>query len=147
MQETKKMNPEHVFKTTCEVRWADLDPNFHVRHSAYADYAAHVRVRFLESHGFTAEKLRQLNIGPILFSERLDYFKEVRSGDTVTIHLWLSEISDDNRKWTFRHEIFRSDGEKAAEVTVSGAWLDITKRKIVAPPKELAELIQSGMNR
>lgn len=31
-----------------EVKWADLDPNRHMRHSAYNDYAAHMRVKFLE---------------------------------------------------------------------------------------------------
>ena len=32
-------------------RWADLDPNFHVRHSVYYDCAAQHRMEILDSLG------------------------------------------------------------------------------------------------
>ena len=40
-----------------DVRWADLDPNQHVRHTAYADYGTHVRMSWLASAGFDAARL------------------------------------------------------------------------------------------
>ena len=48
-------------------------------------------------------------------------------------------MSDDASKWTIHHEIFNQKGEKAAHVTVLGAWLDLNKRKLTTPPKELAK--------
>ena len=37
---------------TYTVRWAELDPNGHMRHSAYADFAADQRVHWLTGAGY-----------------------------------------------------------------------------------------------
>ena len=33
-----------------QVRWSDLDPNFHLRHSVYYDWGAYCRIEFLEQY-------------------------------------------------------------------------------------------------
>ncbi|NTU80490.1 MAG: hypothetical protein HGA45_14105 [Chloroflexales bacterium] len=43
------------YRKTVEVRWADLDPNRHVRSTVYADYAAHARIAWMSDHGFPLE--------------------------------------------------------------------------------------------
>jgi len=128
------------FSKTFEVRWADLDPNFHMRHTAYNDYAAHVRFSFLNEKGFTMNKFREIGIGPVLFNERTDFFREVRSGDLITVNVKLAGASSDGRKFRMRHEVTMNGKEKAAAITVEGAWLDVVKRKIVIPPAELIAL-------
>jgi acyl-CoA thioester hydrolase len=35
------------FTIPLDIRWSDLDPNFHLRHSVYYDYGAFARVQFL----------------------------------------------------------------------------------------------------
>lgn len=45
------------FEKEIEVRWADVDQNRHVRHSAYYDYGAHVRVACLTAAGYDADRL------------------------------------------------------------------------------------------
>ena len=35
------------FKNSIQLRWSDLDPNFHVRHSVYYDWGAFCRIEFL----------------------------------------------------------------------------------------------------
>jgi acyl-CoA thioester hydrolase len=49
-----------------EIRWADLDPNFHVLHSKYYDFGAYCRMSFLTEHGMTAAWMVEKNIGPII---------------------------------------------------------------------------------
>ena len=49
-----------------DIRWADLDPNFHLRHSVYYDYGAYCRISFLNEQGITPEFMTQFNLGPIL---------------------------------------------------------------------------------
>ena len=39
------------FNRMIQLRWSDLDPNFHIRHSVYYDWGAFVRVEFLNEHG------------------------------------------------------------------------------------------------
>ena len=36
------------FVRPIQIRWADLDPNFHLRHSVYYDYGAYCRIGFFE---------------------------------------------------------------------------------------------------
>lgn len=131
------------FKRTYEVRWADLDPNFHLRHSAYADYGAQGRMAFLSAKGFTLEKFREMNVGPVLFTESLKYLREVKSGDSITVHVDISEVSTDGRKWTILHQITRGDGETVAEILVTGAWFDTTTRKVCVPPPALMEAFRT----
>jgi acyl-CoA thioester hydrolase len=126
-----------------EVRWADLDPNMHMRHSAYNDYAAQVRFAGLTHAGFSLERFHLLKIGPVLFRETTDFLREVRAGDTITVNMLLAGASADGRKWKVRHEIFKADGQKSAQVTVDGAWFHLGERKVVAAPQELQEALNS----
>ena len=132
-----------TFERTFSVRWADLDPNFHLRHSVYADFGADVRMKCLESNGFSLDRLRELGVGPILFSEKLDYLREVRAGESVTVNMMVVDLSPDGRKWSIKHEITKGDGQKAAELLVTGAWFDTKARKVSVPPAELDQFMRS----
>ena len=46
------------FSKELSFRWSDLDPNFHVRHSAYYDFGAQHRIEILESLGLTMKVMR-----------------------------------------------------------------------------------------
>lgn len=127
------------FKKTIHVRWSDCDPNRHVRHSAYYDYGAHVRIRFFSELGFSADKMNALNLGPILFKEECSFIKEIRPEDTVTVNVLKGEITPDGARWKLHHEIYNQHGEKSAHITIKGAWLDLKARKLTLPPIELAQ--------
>ena len=75
------------FSTEVQVRWSDLDPNFHLRHSVYYDWGAYCRVSFLNELGLTDKVMQDLLIGPILLREECVFRKEVRLNDKVTIDL------------------------------------------------------------
>lgn len=68
-----------------QIRWSDLDPNFHLRHSVYYDWGAVCRVEYLNKAGLTLQRMQQLQIGLILFREECVFRREVRMGDVVTI--------------------------------------------------------------
>jgi acyl-CoA thioester hydrolase len=124
-----------------EVRWADLDPNFHMRNTAYSDYTAHTRFSYLKENGFSLHKFKEIGIGPVIFSEKIEYFKEVGPDQKITVNTQVSGLSKDGRKWRFRHQIFREDGKEAARVTTDGAWFSLSTRKLQAPPAELIEVV------
>ena len=128
--------------TTYTTRWADMDPNGHLRHSAYADFAADQRVRYLADAGFDLTALARLGLGPILFSENSRYLKEIRIGETIRVEGRLLAIADDGRRWTIEHIIYKQDGRPAATITVECAWLDLTLRKLTVPPPELLALMR-----
>jgi len=122
-----------------KVMWAQIDANMHLRHSAYADFAAQARLQMLENSGFDARLLEKLKIGPILFREELIYMREIRPGDTVKVTCTMTHCRRDGSRWSFSQEIFRGDGVKAAQVNVQGAWVDMVKRKLSALPQEWAD--------
>jgi acyl-CoA thioester hydrolase len=122
-----------------KVMWSQIDANKHLRHSAYADFAAQARLQVLENLGFTAELLQQLKIGPILFREELIYLREILPNDLVKVTCVMTQCRKDGSRWSFSQEVFRGDGVKAAQINVQGAWVDMEKRKLTALPSQWSE--------
>lgn len=122
---------------TYHVRWAEMDPNGHMRHSAYADFAADQRITLLARFGYDLKKFGELRLGPILFREETKFLKEVSAGDEIRVDGHFTSLSPDGGRWTILHTIYKADGRVAATVTVDGAWLDLDKRKLCLPPPDL----------
>jgi acyl-CoA thioester hydrolase len=122
-----------------EIRWSDLDPNFHVRHSVYYDWGAYCRVCFLNENGFTAKAMQLNNVGPIIFREEAVFKREILPSDTIEIFLELKQCKKDFSKWTMVHKIVKNKTTIAAILTIDGAWLDTTLRKLTIPNISLAK--------
>lgn len=120
-----------------QVLWSQIDANQHMRHSAYADFAAQARLNLLEGLGLKPTKLFERGIGPILFREELLYLREVGLNDQIKVTCELIKARPDGSRWSIRHELYRADGVKVAIVTVEGAWIDTVKRKLAALPEDL----------
>lgn len=127
-----------------EVRWADLDPNGHLRHTAYMDCAAQARVGFLNAAGFTLERFRAIGIGPVLFREEAQYLREVRANERLRVTTAVSGISSNRKHWRIRHHIYKADGKLACVVNVQGTWLDLRARKIAMPPADLITAMEQA---
>lgn len=117
-----------------QIRWADIDANFHVRHSVYYDWGAMCRMAFLSAEGLSDTVFRQLQVGPILFREECKFRKELCMNDSVSIDLQLIQAKQDYSRWSIRHTLRKEPSIEAAILTVDGAFLDITKRKLSPPP-------------
>jgi acyl-CoA thioester hydrolase len=125
------------FSMELQIRWSDLDPNFHLRHSVYYDWGALCRVTFLNRYGLTAAVMIRLQLGPILFREECVFRKEVRSADMVLIDLKLLRARADFSRWSIQHEIRKAEGIVCAVLTVDGAWMHTVQRKLATPPQEV----------
>ena len=117
-------------------RWADIDLNQHMRHSAFADWAAFARMEWLSANGFTIKKLMEQQMAPILFEERTRYRKEILLGEQVHIELQLAGANRDGSQWFLRH-IFRRVATVCAVHEAKGAWFSVATRRVVAPPPAL----------
>lgn len=125
------------FYTEIDVRWADVDMNHHVRHSAYYDYGAHTRMKYLEKLGFSGGKLMKAGVGPILFHEQCHFIREIRMSESIRVNLLRGWMKKDGSQWVLHHHIFKQSGEMAAHITAKGAWMDVYKRRVTAPPEEI----------
>jgi acyl-CoA thioester hydrolase len=130
------------FSRIVQLRWSDLDPNFHLRHSVYYDWGAFCRVEFLAEYGLTADVMTELRFGPILFREECVFRREIRSGDTVSINLSVTGARKDFARWSIRHHITRNGDTPCAVLTVDGAWMNTAERKLASPPQKVHEVFE-----
>lgn len=131
------------FSVVFPTKWSDFDPNRHMRHTAYNDYAAEVRVRYFKEQGMPIEDFAKENLGPILFKEETSFYKEIHLGENITVNLTLKAISKNLERWKLEHHIFNESGKLSATVNVYGAWIDLTKRKLTAPSEKFQKLFSS----
>jgi acyl-CoA thioester hydrolase len=132
------------FSRAVQVRWSDLDPNFHLRHSVYYDWGAFCRVEFLSEIGLTDKTMQQLQIGPILFREECVFRKEIRLNDKVSIDLKTLAAKRDFSRFTIQHTITKNEGILSAVLTVDIAWLDVVKRKLAVLLPEIQQLLKDS---
>jgi acyl-CoA thioester hydrolase len=137
---------EKTFSKAYQVRWVDLDPNGHMRNSAYDDYAADARLHLLAEHGFSHERLTELGLGPVIMRQEARYYRELRLGEGFIVVVLLAGMSPDGSRWKIQHKMLEAGGEQAALLSVEGTWLDLLSRKVVAPPPDLLA-ISEGLER
>ncbi|OYX84303.1 MAG: thioesterase [Flavobacteriales bacterium 32-34-25] len=126
------------FSKQLSFRWADLDPNFHVRHSVYYDCAAQHRVEILDSLGLTMKVFQTQHFGPVLFREECVFRKELKLGDAIILHTKVAKMKADASRWSIAHEFRTEENQLCATLTVDGAWMDTKLRKLVNPVPEIA---------
>ena len=126
------MSTLNPFLKSIQVRWSDLDPNYHVRHSVYYDYGAYCRICFLSEHGANSAFFNAHHFGPILLREECIFRREIKLEDLVTIDLQLVRAKSDYSRWTIKHILTRNQ-EHAATLSMDGAWIDTSIRKLTTP--------------
>lgn len=132
------------FQKNIEIRWADLDPNFHVLHSKYYDFGGYCRMAFLIENGLTPAVMMKHHVGPIIFREECNFKREIVFGDTVTVNVKVEKISADFGRWTMVHEIYKNADTLAALITIDGAWIDTAIRKLTLPPQDVINLFETA---
>jgi acyl-CoA thioester hydrolase len=123
------------FQKQISIRWADIDANYHLRHSVYYDFGAQYRVELLHHYDITVNDMQENNYGPVLFREECIFKREIKMSDIIFINFKLKSISQDFSKYTIQHEFLNENNKVCAVLTIDGAWLDTKARKLTAPPK------------
>lgn len=85
--------------------------------------------------GVTAKYLRESGKGTAALEQRLQYRRELRAGDTVTINSGILEVRD--KVIRFFHEMRNNEtGEIAATCRLAGVHMDAVARKAEPYPAE-----------
>ncbi len=121
------------FSRQIQIRWADIDANRHLRHSAYYDYGASLRMMVLQESGLTTEHMEEFKIGPVLFREEAIFKREVVLEDTITMDVELTKSTRDFGRWSMRHHLYKNKNTLAAIINIDAAWIDLTLRKLAKP--------------
>ncbi len=132
------------FQRPLTIRWADLDPNYHVRHSVYYDWGAALRIAFMAEYGLTYAVMQEQHFGPVLFREEAIFKREVRPSDVIAMNVLVTKLRRDYSRFSFRHELTRTDGTLCAVLNVDGAWINTQLRKLTMPPAMAARMMEEG---
>ncbi len=136
-----------MYSKSFEVRWDEVDPNQHMRHTVYLTYGAQARMDVFQQNGIEFAAVHMGDIAPVLFREEAVYRREVNLNDTIEVRTFVTKLSEDAGRWSMRHEIIRPDGQLAATIEADGAWIDLTTRKLAVPPVETAARFRDLFNR
>jgi acyl-CoA thioester hydrolase len=131
-----------MFHKTLYATWRDMDYNSHMANTAYLDRAADVRMMYFSERGFTAEEMLRTRIGPVIMKDEIEYFREVRLLQEIRVSLALAGLAPDGSRFVLRNEFSHLDGTRCASVTSTGGWLDLTARKLIAPPAALRQALE-----
>ncbi|MEO8234013.1 MAG: acyl-CoA thioesterase [Flavobacterium sp.] len=133
-----------VFTKEISIRWSDLDPNFHMRHSVFYDFGAQHRIEILEQQGVTMKIMQKQHFGPIIFREECVFRKEIRLGDTILISTKVGKLKEDASRWTIIHELKNDEGVICATLTIDGAWMDTHLRKLAQPTPLIVQQVMNS---
>lgn len=122
------------------LRWSDLDPNFHLRHSSYYDLAAQERVDILDQYGITLQLMKEEHIGPVLFKEECEFKREIHLNSKIHIVTKLLKMKRDGSRWVIQHEFLSDEDKLHALIKVEGSWIDTVKRRIARPLPDIVLL-------
>jgi len=129
------------YKKEIEVIWADMDPNQHMRHTSYSQYAAHARISFFNDKGYSLTKLAQMGIAAVLLREQSTYFRELHMHEKINISVELLKSTEDYSRYTIVQTISKENGKTAAKVIIDGTWIDMQSRKTIQPPAEVINAV------
>ncbi|MEH6305761.1 acyl-CoA thioesterase [Olivibacter sp. CPCC 100613] len=116
-----------------KLRWADLDPNFHLRHSVYYDFAAQERITILNQYGINASVMSDQHFGPVLFKEECLFKREILLSARIYIDTKVLKMKRDGSFWVIQHKFLSDTDTIHAILTVEGSWIDTIKRKLARP--------------
>jgi acyl-CoA thioester hydrolase len=126
-----------MFERTSIAGWGDMDFNAHMRNTAFLDKSADLRMTFFAANGFPMDEFVRRRFGPVVMKDEIEYFREVRLLEELRGTLATAGLADDGSRFAMRNEFWRADGKLAAKVTSTGGWLDLSTRRLVAPPDGL----------
>jgi acyl-CoA thioester hydrolase len=94
--------------------------------------------KLLAGLGLTAERFRRERIGMASVDQRIEYRRELRAGDLVTIRSSVLDVTE--KSITVVHEMRNDEtGEVAAATILRGIHFDTTIRKTRALPSDVRE--------
>lgn len=126
-----------------EIRWNDIDLNNHLGNSSYVEFMSHTRMSFFKDNGLTLEDMHEYGLGPIVFYEHVNYFKEIHFGDPVIVSLEVKGLSAEGRFVLFEHNFYNEIGENFASCEILFSWIDLKTRKLGLVPNELLNNLKS----
>ena len=127
---------EYSFSISLTPRYRDIDPNGHVNHAVYATYFEEARTAYWEA--VVDEPLAEAGVA--LVSQQIEYERELRLGDKITVLMRVDELGD--ASIPMRYELRRA-GRSVATGSVVMVAFDRTERRSRRIPERWRSAIRT----
>ena len=114
-----------------------VDKNGHVSEAGYLTVANIAYWEICDQVGLL-ELYNKYKISGIVFDTHMEFKKEVFEGEEVMVSLSFN-IGNDTRKLIRRLDIYDKENRLVVKITSNGGFLDLEKRKIAEPPKQILD--------
>lgn len=100
--------------------------------------------QLISNIGLSRSRLEKEGAGMAAVEQHIEYKRELRAGDLITIRSAVVEVKDKSVR--FRHEMWNDEtGELAASTILVGVYLDLTTRRVRSLPPDVRERAASLM--
>lgn len=123
-----------IFEKSFHAGWASMDFNGHMGNTAYLDYSVDTRMAYFASQGFPVSEFQRLRFGPVIKTDSVEYYREIRLMETFKVRFEISGLAENASRFRIVNTFFLEDDTPAARVTTLGGWLSFTERKLIVPP-------------
>lgn len=124
-----------IFEKRFEAGWASMDLNGHMANTSYLDFSVDTRMAYFAEAGFPNSEFQRLGFGPVVKSDNVEYYREIRLMQPFTVRFEISGLSENASRFRIVNGFFLEDGRHSATVTTVGGWLSFTERKLIVPPE------------
>ena len=114
-----------------------VDKNGHVSEAGYLTVANIAYWEICDQVGLL-KLYNKYKISGIVFDTHMEFKKDVFEGEEVIVNLSFN-IGNDTRKLIRRLDIYDRENRLVVKITSNGGFLDLEKRKIVEPPKQMLD--------
>lgn len=120
-----------------------MDFNGHMGNTAYLDYSVDTRMAYFASQGFPVSEFQRLQFGPVIKTDSVEYYREIRLMETFKVRFEISGLAENASRFRIVNIFFLDDGTPAAKVTTLGGWLSFTERKLIVPPDGIRKALHN----
>lgn len=122
-------------------RWSDMDQNAHLANSAFLDIAVDARMSWFRACGLEPAEFARRQIGPVVRRDELEYFREVRMLEAMSVTLQLAGMAENGSRFRLASDFLNDADQLCARLRTEGGWLDLSARRLTIPPADLMDVM------
>ncbi|MWC28536.1 acyl-CoA thioesterase [Paenibacillus sp. MMS18-CY102] len=120
------------------VRSTEIDVNGHVNNAKYLEYLEWGREEWYEANALPYEVLKEHGVQTVTVNININYRKECRQGDRLTVITQPQSIG--RSSYVLLQRIVNEQGELCADAQVTSVTMDVDTRKSRPVPDPLRDL-------
>jgi acyl-CoA thioester hydrolase len=97
---------------------------------------------FFAENGFAIEAFSRLRVGPVVMKDEIEYHREIALLEPIRVTLALAGLAEDGSRFRLRNCFYLTGEALSARVTSDGGWMDLERRRLVAPPAALLTVLR-----